>query len=57
MLEMLLKAHRPEKFKGRVANEHFGPNGRPIQHELNVEELTQSIESKLDRIAEQGRQG
>jgi hypothetical protein len=57
MLEMLLKAHRPEKFKDRVANEHSGLDGKPIQHELNVEELTQSIKSKLDRIAERGGQG
>ena len=57
MLELLLKAHRPEKFKDRVANEHSGPNGTPIQHEFNVEEVTQSIESKLVRIAEQGDQG
>lgn len=57
MLEMLLKAHRPEKFKDRVSNEHSGPGGGPIQHELSAEELAQSIESKLARIAEQGSQG
>lgn len=27
MLELLLKAHKPEKFKDRVANEHSGPGG------------------------------
>lgn len=31
MLELLLKAHRPEKFKDRVANEHSGPGGGPVQ--------------------------
>jgi hypothetical protein len=30
MLEILLKAHRPEKFKDRVANEHTGAGGGPI---------------------------
>lgn len=29
----LLKARRPEKFKERVANEHSGPGGGPIQTE------------------------
>lgn len=27
MLELLLKAHRPEKFKERVSNEHTGKDG------------------------------
>jgi len=26
----LLKAHRPEKFKARTANEHSGPGGAPL---------------------------
>lgn len=30
MLELLLKAHRPEKFKERVTNEHVGKDGGPI---------------------------
>lgn len=33
MLEILLKAHRPEKFVERVRNEHIGKNGGPIQTE------------------------
>lgn len=33
MLEILLKAHRPEKFVEKVRNEHTGANGGPIQHE------------------------
>lgn len=32
MLELLLKAHRPEKYKERVATEHSGPGGGPITH-------------------------
>lgn len=30
MLELLLKAHRPEKFKDRVSSEISGPNGGPV---------------------------
>lgn len=30
MLELLLKAHRPEKYKDRVVNELSGPGGGPI---------------------------
>lgn len=31
MLELLLKAHRPEKFRERVTTEHTGPDGGPIK--------------------------
>lgn len=31
MLEMLLKAHRPEKFKDRQAHEHTGKDGEPVK--------------------------
>lgn len=31
MLELLLKAHRPEKFKDRIAAEHTGKDGGPIE--------------------------
>lgn len=34
MLELLLKAHRPEKFKDRVSNEHTGKDGGPIKTEV-----------------------
>lgn len=34
MLELLLKAHRPEKFKDRVATELSGPQGDPIKSEV-----------------------
>lgn len=36
MLELLLKAHRPDKFKDRVANEHSGPGGGPIETRTEV---------------------
>ena len=32
MLEILLKAHRPDKYVERFRNEHTGKNGGPIQH-------------------------
>ena len=32
MLEILLKAHRPDQFKERIANEHSGLKGGPIQY-------------------------
>jgi hypothetical protein len=31
LLTLLLKANRPEKFKDRVANEHTGANGAPLE--------------------------
>lgn len=33
MLEILLKAHRPEKYVERIRAEHTGKDGGPIQHE------------------------
>lgn len=36
MLELLLKAHRPEKFKDRVSAEHSGPNGGPIESKVRL---------------------
>lgn len=36
LMVLLLKAHRPEKFKDRVASELSGPGGGPIQHEAKV---------------------
>lgn len=32
----LAKARKPERFKDRVANEHSGPGGKPIQTENKV---------------------
>lgn len=31
LLTLLLKANRPEKFKDRLANEHTGANGAPLE--------------------------
>jgi len=31
LLTLLLKSNRPEKFKDRVANEHTGANGAPLE--------------------------
>lgn len=42
----LLKARRPDKFKERVANEHSGPGGGPIQTETRSwREVLRSEES------------
>lgn len=34
LLIVLLKAHAPEKYKDRVANEHTGKDGQPIKQEV-----------------------
>lgn len=34
MLEILLKAHRPEKFVDKLRTEHTGPNGGPVAVEV-----------------------
>lgn len=34
MLELLLKAHRPDKFRERVSTEVSGPKGDPIKSEV-----------------------
>lgn len=47
MLEILLKAHRPEKFVEKVRNEHTGANGGPIQ----TEQVSADAESFRSRIA------
>lgn len=36
LMIFLLKARRPDKYKDRVANEHTGPNGGPIQTETRT---------------------
>ena len=36
LLELLLKAHRPEKFKERVSSELSGPSGGPIVTNVNL---------------------
>ncbi|WPV66298.1 hypothetical protein [Chitinophaga sp. LS1] len=36
LLIVLLKAHAPEKYKDRVAQEQSGPNGEPIKHDVTT---------------------
>lgn len=36
LLTLLLKAHRPEKFKDRTSQEISGPGGKPIQTESKI---------------------
>jgi len=46
MLEILLKAHRPEKYVERLRNEHSGPNGAPIEYRnLSDDEIEARIRS------------
>lgn len=49
MLELLLKAHRPEKFKDRVATEHSG--NLTVKDERSPDEIAEQIARKLAGIA------
>lgn len=50
MLEILLKAHRPEKFVEKIRAEHTGRNGGPIDvRALNT--LTDEELDQLERLA------
>lgn len=51
MLELLLKSHRPEKYRERHSLEHSGPGGGPIQTE-DVSELSDA--ELLDRASQLG---
>lgn len=52
MLELLLKAHRPDKFKERVANEHTGRGGGPIEYRnLDEDEIDARLRALADRNA------
>lgn len=55
LMIFLLKARRPDKFKDRVANEHSGPNGGPIQ----TEEVSprERIASRIARLAPESGAG
>jgi hypothetical protein len=46
MLELLLKAHRPEKYKERVENQHTGKDRAPLFPELTDEELVERLMAK-----------
>lgn len=52
MLELLLKAHRPERFKDRVLNEHTGKGGGPIEYR-NLDE--EEIDARIAALAEPRR--
>lgn len=48
LIEVLLKAHRPDKYKDRVAAEHSGPGGGPIQTESrSSRDLAKAVASML----------
>lgn len=50
MLEILLKAHRPEKFTDRLKNEHTGKDGAAIQIEqVNVD--ADAFSRRIARLA------
>lgn len=49
MLEILLKAHRPEKYVDRYRAEHTGANGGPIEYRNLSEE---EINARLAALAE-----
>jgi len=58
MLEILLKAHRPEKFVERVKNEHTGKDGGAIQLEqvkYDAESFTRSIAGVAARVGTSGK--
>lgn len=46
MLEILLKAHRPEKFVERVRAEHTGRNGGPI----DIRALSTLTDEELEQL-------
>lgn len=46
MLELLLKAHRPDKYKDRVETQHTGKGGEPLLPDMTVEELIERLLAK-----------
>jgi len=53
LLELLLKGHRPDKFRDRVSAEYSGPGGGPIQTEsVSAFDI---IASELARVAAQNQ--
>lgn len=65
MLEILLKAHRPEKYVDRVRQEVTGRNGGPIGIQFDLSSLSDEELDQLERIrtriavsgADQGGEG
>ena len=55
MLELLLKAHRPDKFKERVANEHTGSGGGPVQF-ANLDRANR-LATLLGRAKQRSKEG
>lgn len=49
MLEILLKGHRPNKFKERVQNEHTGKDGASLAEEAAT--AAEMITKRLDALA------
>lgn len=49
MLEILLKAHRPNKFKDRVQTEHTGKDGVPLADE--IVSASERIIAKLNALS------
>ncbi len=54
MLELLLKAHRPEKYKDRIENQHTGKAGEPLLPDLTEEELIARLMTKRRPPRDQG---
>lgn len=50
MLEILLKAHRPEKYVERIRAEHTGRNGGPLAVRFDLTGLTDEELDQLERI-------
>jgi hypothetical protein len=47
LMIVLLKAHKPEKYKENVKNEHVGPDGGAIALDMSVSPAVQEIINKL----------
>jgi len=51
MLEILLKAHRAEKYVEKVRNEHSGPGGTAMRHEIVLNMVKTDAPTDPDRPA------
>jgi len=50
LIELLLRAHRPEKFRDRVSQEVTGPGGGPLEHSLR--QLALLSEEACDQLCD-----